>query len=82
MLYHLVLYGLTIDAEDLHIHTSKLTPDLSEDANMGTVDHTRPKEFPIGHVGVHSFKVDCLFNLCQFFGDESRIRVTMCVNCD
>jgi hypothetical protein len=83
MLCHLVLCGLAIlDGEDLHIHTSKLTPNLGEDTNVSTVYHTRSKELQISHIGVHAFKVDCLLNFCQFLGDESRIRVTMCVNCD
>jgi hypothetical protein len=68
-------------AKNLHIHASKLAPNLGEDTNVGTVDHTRPKEFQVGHVGVHAFKVDCLLNLCQFLGDEGRIRITMSVNC-
>jgi hypothetical protein len=53
-----------LDVEDLHVHTSQLTPDLSEDTNVSTVNHTRPKEFQVGYVGVLAFKVNSLLYFC------------------
>ena len=41
-------YNITLDSGE--VHTCELRPNLSEDTDVGAVDHVRFEEFEIGHI--------------------------------
>lgn len=78
--YCLGTNGLTVVHHN--IHAGKLRPDLSEETNVGTVDHARTDQLEVGDIGSFTLEVDPFLDFIVLVADNGSIWVTFAVSED
>lgn len=63
-----------------NVHSGQLRPDLSENTDMGAVDHVRFEQLEVGDVGIVPFELTHVFDVLQLAHDKRRVRVTVTVD--
>lgn len=63
-----------------HIHTRQLRPDLSEHANVGTVDVLRVEQLPVSDICKLCFERACFLDVFQLVLDEGTVGIAFAVD--
>ena len=58
----------------------QLRPDLGEDTNVGTVDHVRLEELPVGNIRVGALELDDFSDFLHLLVHEGRVGIALGVN--
>lgn len=62
------------------VHTCQLRPDLREDSDVGTVDHTGFEEIQVSDILVAAFKFTHGFDVLQFEGHKWAVWIAFAVD--
>ena len=62
------------------VHAGELRPDLSEDANVGPVDHLGLEQLKVADISVSSLELDHVSDFLQLVVDEWGVSVTFGVD--
>jgi len=65
-----------------YIHSGKLTPNLDENTDMGTVDHPRLQKLEISNIGVLALKLDGFLDLLEFLCNPGVVSIAFAVDED
>jgi hypothetical protein len=62
------------------VHAGELRPNLSENADVGTIDHVRLEQLEIGNVSIVPFKLAHLLDFLEFELDKGIVRIAFTMN--
>ena len=67
---------------DLHhnVHARQLRPNLSEDANVGAIDHVRFEQLEVRYIRITALEFAHVFDLLEFLHDKGRFAVAFGVD--
>ena len=74
------MYCCKDGSEGLAKNLRQLRPDLSENANVGAVDHVRFEELKVAHVSIAALECAHVLDLLKFLHDEWCFAISFGVN--